>query len=583
MTVGRGLRALAAFVRPYRWLALLSPAMMGVEIAMDLSQPALVSRLINRGILAGDARTALETGLWMIGAAVAGLVAGVLCNVLASRVSQNVGADIRSALFQRTLRWSREQIQTFTTGSLITRLTEDVTQVQTLMQQLQQGLVRGPGLALGSMALAVCLDGRIGLLLVAAAVLVSAVLAWTTHLSYQRFMCAQRALDAMNQTTQEHLVALRVVRALSLEDRALARFDMANRDYADASLKALYILVTNTPLLNLVLDAAIVALLGWGAPRVWRGSLSPGHLVAAINYATQALSSLLMSASMMVSAAQAMASADRIQALLSTEPAMREEANAKRASDWPHVLVDRVDYVYPRASHPALEGVCLEIRPGETLGIAGTTGSGKSTLLALLPRLVDPSAGRLVWDGEDLRALEPGSLRQRMACVTQQPTLFRGTVRDNIAFGRPDAPHADLVEAARIAQALEFIERLPGGWEAEVGQRGATLSGGQRQRVAIARALASKPRLLVLDDATSALDTATEAAFLRELRHLRDMTVVVASSRLSTLWNCDRIAVFDKGRLAGVGTHQELLASCELYREIWDSQMGAAWEVMSSE
>ncbi|AEJ42410.1 ABC transporter ATP-binding protein [Alicyclobacillus acidocaldarius] len=583
MTFGGGLRVLATFVRPYRLFALLAPAMMCVEIGMDLSQPALVSRLINRGILAGDTRSALETGMWMMATAGAGLIAGVMCNVLASHVSQNVGADIRSALFRRTIRLSREQIQTVTTGSLITRLTEDVTQVQTLMQQLQQGLVRGPGLALGSIALAVGLDGRMGLLLVASALLISAMLAWTTRLSYQRFMRAQRALDAMNQTTQEHLIALRVVRAFSLEQRALDRFDAANRDYAIASLKALYILVANTPLVNLVLDAAIVALLGWGAPRVLQGSLSPGHLVAAINYATQALSSLLMSASMMVSAAQAMASTDRIQALLSMEPAMLEEANAKRASDCPHVLVERVDYAYPRASHPALAGVCLEIRPGEMLGIAGTTGAGKSTLLALLPRLADPSAGRIAWDGEDLRALELGSLRHRVAWVTQQPTLFRGTLRENIAFGRPDAPHADLVEAARIAQALEFIERLPGGWEAEVGQRGATLSGGQRQRVAIARALVSKPRLLLLDDATSALDAATEAAFLRELRRLRDMTLVVASSRLSTLLNCDRIAVFHAGHLVGVGTHQELLASCELYREIWDSQMGMAEGVISGE
>ncbi len=564
-----------AFLKPYRLAALLAPLMMGVEIAMDLSQPALVSRLVNRGVLAGEPKTILRIALVMTAAALIGFVAGVLCNVFAIRVSQNMGADVRAALFRRVMWLSRDGIHQFSVGSLATRLTDDVTQVQTLVQQLQQGLVRGPGLAIGSMIMAVWLDHLVGVVLVGSAVLLAVVLAFTMRLAYSRFLAAQQALDLVNSEMQEHLVAMRVVRAFAREEEALRRFSAANDAYTRASIRAMRVMVTNTPVLNLLLDSAIVAILWFGGHRVWHHRLTVGGLVAGINYATQALSSLLWVSSMLVSASQAMASAVRIEEVLQKEPSIREPAVAKDASPHPHIRLSGVTMAYPGAFHPTLKEVSLDIRAGESLGIIGPTGSGKTSLIQLLPRLYDPQEGVITWNGVDLRELRLGSLRGRVAIVPQRPTLFSGTIRENIAFGRPQLTDDELVACTNMAQALEFIERLPDGFETRVAQRGVSLSGGQRQRIAIARALAIRPRVLILDDATSALDAATEAALFAALRAVDwDLTVVMVSSRVATVRRCDRIAVMDAGKLEAIGTHEELWVSSALYREIWASQAG---------
>ncbi|GGJ12568.1 ABC transporter [Alicyclobacillus cellulosilyticus] len=571
------MRNLLPLFRPYWRVAVLAPVCMLLEVAMDLAQPALMARLIDQGLLRGDLHRIIGVGLWMVAAAFFGLAAGVGCNVLASIVSQNFGADLRQALFERVQTFSFRNLDTFSLGTLVTRMTNDVTQVQNLMQQLQQGLIRGPGLALGSIVMALILDRKLGIILLIAAPFVGVFLYVSLKVASPRFAKSQRALDHVNSTVQENLAGIRVIKAFARSAYAIARFEEANEAYTRAAMRAARIMVVNTPYMNLVLDLSIVSVIWFGGHLVWRGMLPLGNVVAGINYTTQVLTSLMMVSAMLVNASQAMASAHRIADVLRAEPDIHNLPDAvlpRRCQG--RIAFRHVGFSYGDGhGRRVLDDVSFEVKPGQKLGIIGATGSGKSTIAHLLARLYDPTEGQVLLDGVDVRQLHLGWLRQHIGMVPQQALLFTGSIRDNIAFGRPGASQREIVEAARVAQAHEFITSFPHGYETVVGQRGVTLSGGQKQRIAIARALLVKPQILILDDSTSALDVATEARLLAALQQqFAGATVILIAQRISSVADCDVILVLADGRVAGFGTHAELLATCPVYQDIYASQTG---------
>jgi ATP-binding cassette subfamily B protein len=549
--------------------------MMMIEVSMDLLQPTLMASIVDHGIMTKDVSHIYSTGLIMLGVALIGLLGGVGCTVFSSIASQNFGNDLRINLFEHIQKFSNKNLDQLKTGSLITRLTNDVVQLQTFVQMILRN-IRSPLLLIGSLVMAIRISPTLTLILVVAVPLLVAILYGLIRLSFPLFEKMQTKLDGVNTVLQENLSGIRVVKAFVRGKHEEKRFNTANKDYTETAIKAVRLMSLNMPLMMLVLNASIVAVLWFGGAQSWNGTLPVGQLIAFINYITQLLMSMLMLSNMLIFFSRAKVSADRENEVLSTISEITEVTDAKKdAISNGRIVFDNVSFAYdPADENLVLDGINFTAEPGETVAILGATGAGKSTLVSLIPRLYDVSSGSITIDGSDTRQISLEQLRRRIGYVMQQAILFSGTVRDNIRYGRPEATDEEVEQAAIAAEAHLFIIELPEGYDTVLGQRGINLSGGQKQRLSIARALLIQPTILIMDDSTSALDAATESRIRQMLKtRLHSSTNILIAQRVTSVIDADRILILENGRIAIQGTHDGLMSSSEIYRDIWKSQI----------
>ncbi|SFT23921.1 ABC transporter ATP-binding protein [Paenibacillus sp. BC26] len=571
---------LKAYLRPYWKFMILGPLFMIFEVFFDLLQPTLAAHIVNFGVVERDFSVIQHTGLLMALVALLSLVTGVGCNLFASRASQNFGADIREALFTKVQSFSFENMDTFKSGSLITRMTSDVVQVQNLLQIALQGLVRAPSLLIGSVVMALIINLRLGLILLGTLILLVIALVVLIRFSSPLFATVQAKLDAVNIRIQENLAGIRVIKAFVRSDYETKQFQEVNREYTEVSIKAARVIALNSPVVTFIMNACLVAILLYGGDLVSFGSVRVGDLVAFVNYVVQVLSSLLMVSGLLINVSQASVSARRIQEVLSTQPYIKDADHVTSTSiTAQHVKLQDVAFSYNRTAESnslALRNITLEARRGETVAIIGATGAGKSTLVQLIPRLYEVSSGAIEIDGKDIRNLPLAELRRHIGMILQESFLFTGTIRDNIGFGKSDATQEDIEQAARLAQAHDFISAMPEGYDTLLGQKGVNLSGGQKQRISIARALLIKPPIIIMDDSTSALDLGTERRLRMALADLSaDSITFLITQRISSALEAQKILVLDEGSIVGSGTHAELLQQCEVYQDIYRSQYGS--------
>nr|WP_275581963.1 ABC transporter ATP-binding protein [Brevibacillus fulvus] len=564
-----------AYLQPYWKPALLAPILMLIEVAMDLLQPKLMAHIVNEGIVKGNLTLIQTTGLLMLGVALIGLIGGAGCTIFSTIASQNFGADLRSALFQKVQRLPFRELNRLNTGSLITRLTNDVMQVQTMVQ-MSLRTIRAPLLVVGSLVLAILISLKLTLILAVAVPVLFIVLFFVMRFSFPLFTRVQSRLDRVNTVLQENLSGIRVVKSFVRADYERKRFARANEDYTEMAIKAGRIIALNMPLMMLIMNASIVAVLWYGGVQTRNGSLPVGDLIAFINYVTQLLFSMLMLGNMLAFISRAQASAGRIHEVLvmeteSDNTGKRDESNLFQSGQ---LTFENVSFAYDREQTDlVLQNISFRVEPGQTIAILGATGAGKSSLVQLIPRFYDATSGRVLIDGVDVREIPLDILRKRIGIVLQQSILFSGKVRDNICFGKPDASQEEVEAAAIAAEAHSFIMQLPDGYDTDLGQRGVNLSGGQKQRIAIARALLLRPKLLILDDSMSALDLGTESRIQQALKHLmKQSTNLIIAQRISSVVEADKIIVLDQGRITAEGTHHELLQSSSVYQEIYRSQ-----------
>jgi ATP-binding cassette, subfamily B, multidrug efflux pump len=583
----RATRKLWAFLRPYWHWALLAPLLMVVEVSMDLLQPWLMERIIDDGVATGDLQFVLRTGVVMIGVAVIGMIGGVGCTIFAVLASQGMGTDVRHALYAKIQTLSFPDLDVLDTGALITRLTNDVGQVQELVLMALRIMVRAPLLVVGGVVMAVLTSPQLALIFVVLIPLVLGMITIVIRRAFPLFAGVQKRLDALNIVMQENLAGVRVVKAFVRANYENERFRKANQALKEQTLRAIRTMAMTMPFMMLALNFGIVAALWFGGLLVKAGSMQVGQIVAFTNYLMQALMSLMMLSMLVTRISRSEASAIRIQEVLDTDPRVQaptsptHQATSVALTHSPshspagRIVFDRVSFRYDgHGREDVLRNVSFEIEPGQTVALLGATGSGKSTLAHLVPRFYDVTGGRITVDGVDVRAMDEQALRKAIGVAMQESVLFHGTIRDNIAYGRPEATDDEVIAAAKLAQAHDFIMQLAGGYDAMVEQRGVNLSGGQKQRLAIARALLLDPAVLVLDDSTSAVDVETEARIQAGLAQTRrGRTNLVVAQRISSVLGADRILVLDDGGIAASGTHDELLAGSPIYQDIYRSQL----------
>jgi ATP-binding cassette subfamily B protein len=552
-----------------------------VEVVFDLVNPLIVARMIDRGVAQRDPGMVVRYGLLLILFAAIGWSFTMVCQRMAALVSQGCGTDLRNALFAKVNELSAEDVDRFGTPSLVTRVTNDVNQIQVAVALGIRQLVRFPLIAVGSMVSALLIDWRLGLVFLVCTPVIGGIFYWVMSRSVPYYRVMQTKLDRVSTITREALSGVRVVRAFRREKGERDRFKTAATDQADTAISVGRLSSVLNPSTFLVMNLGVVAILWASGARVGVGDLTQGQVMAFVNYMAQTLTSIGYIANLVVVFTRGAASGQRIQEVLACEPRVTDAGNAPlelpaAGADAVAVRLDGVGFTYAGARVPALEGVTLELRQGQTLGIIGGTGSGKSTLANLLPRLYDASRGTVQILGHDVRDYTFEQLRGAVSIVPQHASLVTGTIRSNLCWRKPDATDAELWDALEKAQAADFVHQKPNGLDEVVEAGGKNFSGGQRQRLTIARALVGHPRICVLDDSASALDFKTDARLRHALRALSgELTSVVISQRVSAVMSADQVLVLDHGRMAGLGTHQELLASCGLYREIVDSQLGA--------
>ncbi|QKE75038.1 ABC transporter ATP-binding protein [Arthrobacter citreus] len=570
---------LRSYIKPYWKSALIAPLFMIFEVFFDLLQPKYAADIVNLGLVKHDIHTIEQTGALMVLVAVLGLLAGVGCNYFAIRASQNFGADLRDGLFTKVQAFSFENLDSYKTGSLITRMTNDVVQVQNLLRIALQSLVRTPGLLIGSVIMAIWISSRLGLILMGTLFVLVVLLVILIRFSYPLFSNVQAKLDAVNSRLQENLAGIRVVKAFVRSDYETKQFKIANKDYSQSAIKAARVIAMNTPIVTFIMNMCLVGILLYGGSLVRMNSVQVGDLIAFINYVTQVLSSLLMVSTILVNISQSSVSAKRIQEVLTTKPTIENALEQDHTSVSGNMIeFHQVGFSYGSSSNEdeaILKDVSFEAKQGETIAIIGSTGSGKTSLVQLIPRLYDVTAGSILMDGVNIQRLPLLELRKKIGMVLQESFLFTGSIRDNIAFGKSDATQEEIEAAGTVAQAHDFISKLPDGYETKIGQRGVNLSGGQKQRISIARALLIKPPVLILDDSTSALDLNTEKRLRDSLSQLmNDSITFLIAQKISSVVNAEKILVMEDGAIVGSGTHQELMKTCVVYQEIYKSQYG---------
>ncbi|KPL79133.1 multidrug ABC transporter ATP-binding protein [Ornatilinea apprima] len=568
---------LGTFGKKYWKSAVLSLALMSLGVGADLAIPALLRRLVDQGITQKDMSAVITTALIMLSATIVSTFFALGNNLHSILFSEGFARDLRSALFDKIQTLSFGNLDRLRTGQLIVRLTSDVHLVQLIWQMSLRIGARAPLLLIGSLVLMFITSPRMALRIIPLMLALVALIVIFSPTLQKLFRSVQQKLDALNNVLQENLAGIRVVKAFVRSRYENQRFDVVNQDLTQKNISVQRWMAVLMPTLMNFVNMGIVAVIWFGGIDVINDQLTVGQLMAFTNYLLSALFPVLIASMLVGSIAAAEASAGRINEVLESQPEIQNQPDAVEAHSLRgEVEFENVTFQYNgNEADPVLRGINLKVQPGETIAILGSTGSGKSTLVNLIPRFYEASQGRVLIDGRDVRDFTHESLLTHFGIALQETVLFSGTIRDNIRYGKPQASDEDVIAAAKAAQAHEFIESLPNGYDTPVEQRGTNLSGGQKQRIAIARALLVKPRILILDDSTSAVDVDTEAHIQDALQDLmRGRTSFVIAQRISTVLSADRIIVMDNGQIAAIGSHAELIQTSPIYREIYDSQLG---------
>ena len=569
------------YLKKYWLFTMLAPLFMIGEVSMDLIQPELMSHIIDDGVLGinsggvGNLDIILGTGIRMVLLVAAGGVCGVMSGVFANLSAQQFGNDVRKDTFKRIMSFSFEQTDKFSTGSLITRVTNDITQLQNFVMQCMTGFVRTSMLFIGGIVCMIGLNIQFGLVIACALPFIVICVIYFIAKSNPKFTILQKKLDKLNNIMQENVSGSRVVKAYVKEDYETERFNKANDELVGTQLDVLLLLSYMTPVMNIILNLSVVAVIKVGGIQVMDGSATPGNVMAAITYCSQVLNAVMRMTMIFQTASRGVASQKRIMEILNCEPAIKDGAYDGETIVKGKVEFRNVSFAYPgNEGASVIEGFNLVISPGETIGILGATGCGKTSLISLIPRFYDVTKGAVLVDDVDVRDYKLEVLRDKIAVSLQKSEIFTASIADNIAWGLPDATPDNIAAAADTAQAAQFINNRKDGMQTIVSQGGHSLSGGQRQRVAIARAVIKPAEILIFDDATSALDLKTEVELYSKLgKNKKDITKIIIAQRIASVKNADRIVVMDNGKLADVGSHEQLMITSSIYKDIYDSQL----------
>ena len=569
------------YIKRYAHFAIIAALFMGGEVLMDLIQPGLMRRIVDDGVLGlnnngvGNMELIWHLGVQMIGMVLLGCCFGSLNNVFVNMASQNMGNDLRKDTFRKIMTFSFPQIESFGAGSLITRITNDVTQVERLIAQFVRGMVRTVLMTIGSLYFMYTLSPDFAFIVLCALPFIIGTMAFCLRKVNPLFALQQEKLDVVNDVLQEDISAIRVIKACVRETYEKLRFGKANGDLIKTQLKVLLTLAFMGPVVNMLMNLTIAAILWYGARDVLEGTASPGSIMAAITYTTQLLMGIMMLMMLFQNISRGFISWKRLAAVLHLQPEIQDGGYADSTAENGLIEFRDVSFAYPGSNKNVLEHINLTIKPGETIAIMGSTGSGKTTLINLIPRFYDVTEGSIRIDGVDVRDYKVSSLRNKVTVALQKSELFSTSVKENIAWGNPDAADEKIENAAHIAQAHEFIAPLEQGYDTVVAERGMSLSGGQKQRVALARAVLKESPIMIFDDATSALDLKTEANFYNELAKTSpDSTKIIVAQRIASVRRANRILILENGTVVAEGTHKELLKNCAIYQDIYQSQVG---------
>lgn len=565
------------YITPYLGAFLMGPLMMLTEVAGEVALPKLMSLIINNGVAGRDTGYILKTGLLMAAVVVCMAVGGILGSYFAAKASINFTTDLRRDVFKKVQQFSFANIDSFSTGSLVTRLTNDIQQVQNVLTMGLKMALRAPGMFVGALFMAFMMNGRLAAILLVVIPLLSLAIGLILKTAFPRFEAMQNKLDRLNSGIQESLTNVRVVKSFVREDFEIGKFSGLNQDLRDSGMRALKIVIATMPVMMFAMNVTTLAVVWYGGNLIIGGSMPVGDLTAFTTYIVQILMSLMMLSMVFLQSSRARASLKRITEVLDTvvdlndDQAARKELRVEKGS----VEFKDVSFGYGKGGDRVLEHISFKAEPGQTIGIIGATGSGKTSLVQLIPRLYDVTEGAVLVDGVDVRDYSLKNLRNGVGMVLQKNVLFSGTIEENLRWGDEDASREELVKAAVNAQADGFVTAFKNGYHTEIGQGGAGVSGGQKQRLCIARALLKKPKILILDDSTSAVDTATEAAIRESFKNeLKDTTRIIIAQRISSVQDADRILVLDDGKIIGSGTHEGLLRTCRAYEEIYATRIG---------
>ncbi len=571
------------FVKPYWKRALLALTLLTSLVFMDLSIPRLIQRIIDQGIVQHNQPLVVQTALIMIGISIVSTLIAIGNNIFSVQVGEGVARDLREALFLKIQTFSYSNLDQQKTGQLMVRLTSDVSALKSLTQISLRIGTRAPLLMVGSLTLMIYTDKTLVMTMLPLLLVTSALIVFFIARMEPLFLTVQQKLDRLNNVLQENIAGVRLVKAFVRADFEGERFEAANEDLTMRSIRVMRFVASMSPALTMCVNIGMVIVIWSGGAQAIRGELTIGQIVAFTNYLLTTMTPLIMMTMLTNTWAAGIASAQRVNEILDTVPSVQDAADAR---DLPgkiqgRVVFENVAFCYDgNTDEPVLQGIDLVAEPGETIAILGATGAGKSSLIDLLPRFYDVCAGRILLDGIDIRQIKQDTLLAQIGVVPQETVLFSGTVRDNIRYGNPAASQADVVAAAKAAQAHDFIMELPQQYDSPVEQRGANFSGGQKQRIAIARALLTQPRILILDDSTSAVDVETETKIQDALEALPEQpTSFVVAQRISTVLKADKILVIDQGRIVAQGAHKELMQSSPIYQEIYDSQLGNGFQL----
>ena len=570
------------YVIPYKSAFILGPIFMIVEVLGEIILPKLMSMIINYGcgqdvtVAAKGPAYIIGIGAAMIGTALLMMMGGVLGAYFAVKASVNFAGDLRRDVFAKVQKFSFANIEKFSTGSLVTRLTNDITNIQNVLSMGLRMLFRAPGMLIGGLIMAFLMNAKLALVFCVVIPVLIIALAFVMKTAFPRFDVMQTKIDGLNSRIQENITNQRVVKSFVRDDFEKETFDRANNELKDKTLRAMKVVILTMPIMTLAMNLTVMAVVWFGGQQILIGNMPVGNLTAFTTYVTQILMSLMMVSMIMIQGSRAMASSHRILEVLDTDI----DLNDDNASEKDRLVTSgEIEFknvcfrYYKKHKKNVLQNINFTAKPGEVVGIIGSTGSGKSSLVQLIPRLYDCDEGEVLVDGVNVKEYSLNHLRDGVAMVLQKNTLFSGSIMENLRWGDEEATDEQVKEAAKAAQADGFVSEFADGYDRELGQGGVNVSGGQKQRLCIARALLKKPKILILDDSTSAVDTATEAQIRKSFSTtLKDTTKLIIAQRISSVEDADRILVMDEGQIVGQGTHKELLESCETYQEIYYSQ-----------
>ncbi len=565
------------YFKPYLPAFILGPILMIVEVIGEVMMPLLLSKIIDYGVSGGRGIPyIIALGITMVITALCMMAGGVGGAYFAIKASTGFANDLRKDLFNKIQEFSFNNIDQYNTGSLITRLTNDITQVQNMIQMMLRMALRAPGMLIGALIMAFTLNPKLALVILCVIPLLTVAIWFILKIAFPRFKLMQKKLDALNTATQENLTNIRVVKSFVREDYEEDKFAKANKDLKESTINAMKVVIFTMPVMTLAMNVTTLAVVWFGGKQIIEGSMTTGVLTAFVNYVVQILMSLIMVSMIILNSTRALASAKRINEVLCTNIDLTDENALKKdiTVQYGKIEFKGVYFKYYKNNEKwVLEDINIVLNPGETVGIIGSTGCGKSSLVQLIPRLYDADRGEVLVDDVNVKDYSLKNLRSGVGIVLQKNILFSGSIMENLKWGDEDADDNTIYQSAENAQAHGFITSFKEGYETELGQGGVNVSGGQKQRLCIARTLLKKPKILILDDSTSAVDTATEAKIRESFKNeLKDTTKIIIAQRISSVIDADKIIVIDDGKVCGMGSHAELMQSCEAYSEIYYSQ-----------